>query len=48
MKNKTMPTSQVSLQDWMSRETQLPLGQEPHKKPAKVSNVELQMQMRSN
>jgi len=36
MKNKTMPTSQVSLQDRMSRETQLPLGQEPHKKPAEI------------
>ena len=48
MKNKTMPTSHISLQDRMSRDTQLPMGQEPHKKPAKVRNVELIKQMKSN
>ena len=36
-----MPTSQVSLQDRMSRETQLPLGQEPHKKPEGIKMAKM-------
>lgn len=38
MNNKAMPTPQFSLQDRMSRDTPLPLGQEPHKKPAEMRN----------